>query len=131
MPQNFYGKLWQDKVKTQVDLNGRRGAALMALSGIGALGLRQQDVDLGPECSAGLLLVLGELGQRRRIAQAGQVGVGLPVLECLSDGLASLGRAAPRELRPRLQVGLEPGDGLLSPAGLGGGVERRVVLALA
>src|ERR1017187_5852132 len=100
------------------------GTALMALLRLGALGFRQQYVDLGPECSAGFLLARGELGDRGGIAQGGPVGVGFPVLECLHDGLARLGRGALQELRPRGQVGLEPGDGLLSPAGFGRVVER-------
>ena len=59
--------------------------ALLARLGIGCPGPSQQCIDLGPECAAGFLLVLGKLGQRGRVAQAGQVGVGFPVLERLGD----------------------------------------------
>ena len=42
-----------------------------------------------------------------------------------------LGRPSLQHLRPRRQVGLEPVDRLLAPAGPGGIVERRIILALA
>ncbi len=45
----------------------------------------QQGVDLGPEHPPGAALGFGELRQGACIADAGQVGVGLPVLEPLLD----------------------------------------------
>ncbi len=53
----------------------------------------QQGVDLGPEGPPGDALGLGELRQGARIADAGQVAVGSPVLERLLDQQAR--RASP------------------------------------
>jgi hypothetical protein len=55
---------------------------------------RQQRFDLGPERAAGLLFGLRELRQSGRVKQAGQVGVGFPVLEDLGDRLSCSRRAA-------------------------------------
>jgi hypothetical protein len=50
------------------------------------LGPLQQRLHIGPQLAAGFLLGFGEFGERLRIAQAGEVGVGLPVLERLHRG---------------------------------------------
>jgi hypothetical protein len=50
------------------------------------LGPLQQRRHIGPELAAGFLLGFGEFGERRRIADAGEVGIGLPVLERLHRG---------------------------------------------
>ena len=79
----------------------------------------------------GLLFRVGELGQGGGFADAGQVGVRLPVLEGLDDRRAGLGLACFEELGPGVALGLEPVEGLLpqfGPRCVGGG---RVVLALA
>jgi hypothetical protein len=91
---------------------------------------RQKGIDLCPEGATGFLLVVGELGQHGRVAQSDQVGVGFPVLERLGDALSRLGRGAFQDLRPCSQVGLEPVDRLLRPAGLFFIVQRGVILAL-
>jgi hypothetical protein len=41
------------------------------------LGLLQQRRHIGPQLAAGFLLGFGKFGERRRIAQAGEVGIGL------------------------------------------------------
>jgi len=60
---------------------GSRHQAGYDPSRLGTLGLLQERIDLGPECPAGFSLVVGELGQRGRVAQAGEVNVGFPVLK--------------------------------------------------
>ncbi len=57
-----------------------RGLMHQPRSLLGILGLLQKRFDLGRECPAGFLLVVGKLGQRGRLAQTGQVGVDFPVL---------------------------------------------------
>ena|GEM_PF-4293861 len=79
----------------------------------------EQHLDLGPECAAGFPLVLGQFGQGRSVSNARQVRVGFPVLKGRHDGGPSLLPARLDLLGPERQVGLEPVDRLLSPAGLG------------
>jgi hypothetical protein len=74
---------------------------------------RQKGINAGPVGEAGFLLVLGQRGQHGRVAQAGQVGVGFPVLERLCDELSYVRRTAFQDLRPRGQVVIEPVNCLL------------------
>ena len=61
-------------------------------------GLGEQRLDLGPEGPAAFLLVRGEPGQRGLVADTGEVGVNLPVLEGLPNGRASWGGPLSRPL---------------------------------
>ena len=100
-------------------------------SGPAAPGPGQQGVDLGPERPPGAALGLGELRQGVRIADAGQVGVGPPVLERLLDQRAGLGIARIQHLRPGGPLGLQPVEGLAAEPGPGGVIGLRVVRPLA
>src|SRR5271157_5085959 len=75
-------------------------------------------VDLGPQGAQGVPLDFGERFQCLLVADAGEVSVDLPVLKGLGDQSLGLARARLRLPRPESQVGLEPGEGLISPAGL-------------
>ena len=63
-----------------------------------ALCLLQQCIDLAPELGESFLFVRGQFGQGGGVADAGQVGVGFPVLERLGDGLPRLRWAGVQEL---------------------------------
>ena len=63
-----------------------------------ALCLLQQCIDLAPELGESLLFVRGQFGQGGGVADAGEVGVGFPVLECLREGLSRLRWAGVQEL---------------------------------
>src|SRR5262245_14647358 len=77
-------------------------------------GLLQEGGDVGPEGLPIGPLGLGETRQGLEIADARQVGVGLPVLQRLSDARAGLlGQSRPAEdRRPRSELGLQPRPGL-------------------
>ena len=77
------------------------------------------------------LLVRREFGQDRRVADAGQVGVLLPVTQGSHDGRSGLGRAGVDAAAPGGQVGLQPVEGLLAQAGALVVVELGRVFALA
>jgi hypothetical protein len=77
-----------------------------------------------------LEFVLSQFGQCGLVADPGEIRVGLPVGELPPDGFAGGGRVALDDLRPRLQVVLEPVERLLPPAGPARGVERGLVLPL-
>ncbi len=85
----------------------------------------EQHLDLDPKCAAGFLLVLWQLGQSDLIPDAGEVEVGLPVLKGLRDARRGLLRTGFDLLGPERQVGLEPVDRLLAPAGPGRLIKRR------
>ena len=77
----------------------------------------QELVDLGPQGPAGSPLVIRQGFDCRLVADAGQVGVGLPVLESLAHQGLGLRLAGVGLLGPESQIGLEPIEGLLPPAG--------------
>ena len=74
--------------RTAAGRSGSPGVDRSALPGSGSAARHpgQQRIDLGPERAAGLLLILGELARCGRVAETGEVSVGLPVLECPGDG---------------------------------------------
>ena len=91
----------------------------------------QDRLHLGPERPARRLFVLGQRLHGRLVADAGQVGVGLPVAERLADEGLVRGLAGFGLLGPQGQVGLEPDAGLVAPGSLRLFVERRLVDPLA
>ena len=91
-------------------------------------GVPQKSVHLIPERPPGGPLGLGEFRQGVGVADARQVGVGLPVPQDLRDCGAGLGRAGLDEFRPEVALGFEPVEGLASELRLRGIVGRRVVL---
>ena len=102
---------------------GCRSAALAA-------GLLSQGFDVRPEITPGCPFSFGEPRQGQVVADAGQVGVLLPVPELPDDRPAGLGRAGFELPRPVGPLGLQPVQGLLPQCSAGGLVGRRVVLAL-
>src|SRR5258708_2086971 len=72
------------------------------------LRLLQQRRYVGPQLGERLLFVRREFGQRRCVADAGQVAVLLPAIQGLYDEQSSLGRAGSEELVPPRQLGLHP-----------------------
>ena len=84
-----------------------------------------------PECPERGPFLFGQLGQLVLVADAGEVGVSLPVLEGGRDLGLHDGRTGVEELGPRGEFGLEPFAGLSAELGLGGVIGRRIVLALA
>src|SRR5262249_40991995 len=93
-------------------------------------GLGQKRVHLGPQRPAGFPLVFRQRLQRRLIADAGQVRVGRPVLELPPHEGLRLGLAGFCLLGPEGQVGPQPVETLLPPAGFLLLVQRRLVVAL-
>ena len=83
----------------------------MADEHVGKADLAVHAADAGQD-----LLVGRQLGDGVRVADAGEVGVLLPVLERLPDAAVVLGVFG--ELGPGGEVGAEPGEGLLAEAGV-------------
>src|SRR5258708_6285415 len=100
------------------------------LSGAGLLGLLRESVYSFPEAPPGLLFVLCKLRERSGIANAGEVGVLLPVLEGWRDPGLHRGRAGVEDLGPFGQLDLEPAEGLATELRLRGFVGGRFVLTL-
>ena len=84
----------------------------------GASLLLEQRRDLVPQLLPLRPLRLGQLRQRGGLPHAGQVGVLLPVPECLLHHRSCLGRALLGFLAPEGQVGLEPAECLPAQAAL-------------
>src|SRR5262249_13817342 len=83
----------------------------------------------GAALRARLLLLVRELGDGIRLAQAGEVGVSLPVPERVLHLPAVFRLAALQSLRPQGQVGPQPPQCLLAPAGAFLVVEFGCILA--
>ena len=96
-----------------------------------SLGTLEQPMDIVPESLPFLPLGLGELGESSRVADAGEVGVLLPVLHLLPYAGAVNGLAIIELLGAPGQFSAEPAEGLLSQAGPLGLVKRGGVLTLA
>ncbi len=93
------------------------------------LSFPQECFDIGPERPPRLLFGLWELCQGLGIAEAGQVGVDLPVLESLDDDWSGFHYVGVEQPSPGGQLGLEPTSGLSAEPGFRGVVQRPLVLA--
>ena len=111
-------------------------ARVAAASGILGNGLfaairpGQELIDVVPEPFERRALVFRQLGQFLFIADAGEVGVFLPVLKGRRDLRLHLCRAGIEDLGPSGKLGLEPFTSLAAELGLGGVIGRRLVLAV-
>src|SRR5262249_11802547 len=92
-------------------------AAAVATRLLFVLGRFEQLVHVGPELLPDVPFRLGQLGQRLLVPHTGQVGSALPVLERLSRKGPLLRAAVVDLLDPRGQIGAQPLQGLLAPAG--------------
>ena len=72
-------------------------------------------IHAGPQLSTGRGFLCREPGNCIGIAQAGQVGVRLPMREHVLRHITFRCGTAREQLLPHCQVGLQPLDGLLSP----------------
>src|SRR5262249_44489761 len=82
-----------------------------------------------PELAERFLLGSGQLGQRALVAEAGEVGVALPMPEGFRNLGAGLQRTGRQFLGKECEVGLEPGEGLFAPVPPGLVVELGSFLA--
>src|SRR2546421_595518 len=81
-----------------------------------ALGLLEKPVDFVPELAARCLFLGVQLGDGRRVADAGQISVTLPVLELPAPPGALLRLAALEMLRAGAEFGVKPIAGLFAPS---------------
>ena len=99
------------------------GLAVADHSGFPPLGAFQEDVNIRPERLPFRAFGLGELGQLRGVADAGEVGVFFPVGQGLGDEFLVAGLDDHRNALPGGQLDLEPIEGLLAELGRGRVVE--------
>ena len=99
-------------------------------SGAIAPGFLQQGLDVRPQGLPGGTFLLGEFRQPGLVAQAGEVGIVLPVLQRLRAPRRDFGLAAVERPGPGGQLVLEPAEGLAAELGPRGLIGRRIVLPL-
>src|SRR5262249_14485957 len=92
--------------------------------------LLEQGVHVGPELLPQLAFGLGQFRQRLLVADAGEVGIGLPAAKGLARLVRIAGFSTRHLFHPKPCVGLEPGEGLLAEFSLLLGVEFVGIFAL-